>query len=104
MAAPTVVCLHYSNNNCTRLNFMVFSERFLGLNSFHEEKTVVVTALGDFIHLRFVNDPLIREEELLRQDIADFTISKKEDWVPIGCMPHPEEERVRLNVGGQVKT
>ncbi|CAM9100149.1 unnamed protein product [Ascophyllum nodosum] len=44
----------------------------------------------------------ITEEELLRQDIADFTISKKEDWVPIGCMPHPEEERVRLNVGGQI--
>lgn len=43
---------------------------------------------------------LVREEELLRQEVADFALTKKED---VACLAHSGMDRVRLNVGGQVK-
>lgn len=47
---------------------------------------------------------LVREEELLRREMADFGLTKNDGWIPAGCLPHPDDERVRLNVGGQVRT
>lgn len=35
-------------------------------------------------------------------EIADFRAMKKNDWIPAECLPHTSEERIRLNVGGQV--
>lgn len=46
----------------------------------------------------------LREEELIRQEIADFSLVKDGDWIPVGCLPLPDEKRIRLNVGGQVNT
>lgn len=42
-----------------------------------------------------------RGEELLRLEIADFSLTKKDDWIPPECL-NPPSQRVRLNVGGQV--
>ncbi|CAM9623760.1 unnamed protein product [Pylaiella littoralis] len=42
------------------------------------------------------------EEELLRLNIADFSMMKNDDWIPAECASHPYGERVRLNVGGQL--
>eukprot|EP00903_Cladosiphon_okamuranus_P009796 g9313.t1 len=41
------------------------------------------------------------EEELLRQDVADHSLMKNDDWIPAEYV-NPHGPRVRLNVGGQV--
>ena len=46
---------------------------------------------------------LVREEEMLRQEITDFSLMKGDDWMPLGSSPHAGGKRVRLNVGGQVR-
>lgn len=56
------------------------------------------------LHVFYLNHiRLVREEELLRQEVADFALTKKEDWIPVACLARSGEDRVRLNIGGQVK-
>ncbi|CAB1107399.1 unnamed protein product [Ectocarpus sp. CCAP 1310/34] len=42
------------------------------------------------------------DEEVLRLEKADLSMTKDDEWIPAECLAHHSEKRVRLNVGGQV--
>ncbi|CAM9281256.1 unnamed protein product [Ectocarpus sp. 8 AP-2014] len=42
------------------------------------------------------------DEEVLRLEKADLSMTKDDEWIPAECLAHHSEKRVRLNVGGQL--